>query len=349
MNTFNDIYVFDLHGSSKKKQKSPQGGEDNNVFDIQQGVAISFFIKQKGKVGPAAVHHAELWGTREEKYSQLAENEIASMDWQELKPHSPYYFFIRRSEKYGKEYSAYWKINDVFPVNQSAIVTARDGFAVAIDKKMLQKRIEIFIDKTNDDSTVENMLHLKENYAWRILEARKELMNTKNWEKYYAKYLYRPFDIRHIFYHPSVVWRTRNETMEHMRKSNLALSTTRSIEIGRFEHIFCTREMMDHHAVSLKEINYLFPLYLYPDGKLPKLLFDHEDGRRPNLSSELVDYLTSHLRLSFIPDGCGDLKKTIGSEDIFHYTYAVFHSPTYRTRYAEFLKIDFPRCRLPAI
>jgi predicted helicase len=142
----------------------------------------------------------------------------------------------------------------------------------------------------------------------------------------------------------------RAETMQHMTLgSNLAITTTRSIEIGRgWEHILCTAEMIQHHAVSLKEVNYLFPLYLYPNGDL----FDNGEtsdapgGRRPNLNAEFIKDVAKKIKLKFIPDGVGDLKKTFGPENIFHYMYAVFHSPTYRSRYAEFLKIDFPRLPL---
>ena len=354
MNTFSDIYVFDLHGSSKKKQKPKKGAEDNNVFDIQQGVAIAFFVKELGKEGPAKIHHTELWGTREGKYQQLSETAIDTTSWKLVKPHSPYYFFIQRSERYGKEYESAWKIGDIFTVNQSAIVTARDGFAVALDKETLKQRIKIFRDQIIDDTTIESQLKLKENYAWRISTARKELMGVKNWERYFAKVLYRPFDIRHIYYHPAVVWRTRDDTMEHMRQSNLALATTRSVEIGHFEHVFCTREIMDHHAVSLKEINYLFPLYIYEskkkgnrkkEGSLALFKDSGEYGHHyPNLNGKFLTALAEKLKLSQEePHG---LPKGITPEDIFHYAYAVFHSPTYRTRYAEFLKIDFPRLPL---
>jgi predicted helicase len=358
MNTFSDIYVFDLHGSSKKKQKPPTGGEDKNVFDIQQGVAITFFVKEIGKDGPARIHHAELWGTREAKYQQLGETAIATTSWKGIRPHSPYYFFIQRSERHGKEFESAWKVGDIFPANQSAIVTARDGLAIALDKKTLKQRIELFRDKTVDDATIETQLQLTENYAWRISAARKELMSVSDWESHFAKVLYRPFDIRHIYYHPAVVWRTRDGVMEHMRQNNLALATTRSVEIGHFEHVLCTREVMDHHAVSLKEVNYLFPLYLYATEKREKgewgkaiimALFEPSAAystRRANISPKFIQDLTQRLNLKWIAVDHGDLKRTVGPEDVFHYAYAVFHSPTYRTRYAEFLKIDFPRLPL---
>jgi predicted helicase len=356
MKTFTDIYVFDLHGSSKKKQKSPTGGEDQNVFDIQQGAAIALFVKEKDKDGPAVVHHAELWGTRDAKYDQLGESEVSTTNWKAITPRSPYYFFIPRSERHGAEYEAAWKVVEIFPVNQSAIVTARDGFVVALDKEELRRRLQLFRDKSLDDATVKAELELSENYAWRIADARKELMGVTDWEKYFDKVLYRPFDIRHVYYHPAVVWRTRDDVMGQMRDGNLALATTRSVEIGRFEHVLCTREMLDHHAVSLKEVNHFFPLYLYETkhkrrGDWTKAvtmaLFESAADykvRRPNLNPKFLKALAGKLTLPQTePHG---LPKGITPEDIFHYAYAMFHSPTYRTRYAEFLKIDFPRLPL---
>ncbi len=143
-------------------------------------------------------------------------------------------------------------------------------------------------------------------------------------------------------------WRLRATlySWRHMRADNVALATTRSVEIGQFEHVFCSRQMLDHHAVSLKEVNYLFPLYLRPNGDFPDDLFAHENGRVPNLGRRLVAELAAKLGHKFVPDGRGNFRKTFGPEDVFHYAYAVFHSPTYRARYAEFLKTDFPRLPL---
>ena len=291
----------------------------------------------------AKVFHAHLYGTRESKYERLADSDITTTKWTKLHPATPYYFFIRRSEKYRREYEACWKINDVFPVNTSGIVTARDRFVVDVDRGELKKRIELFCQSGESDETVKIRLRLRENYAWRIHQARRELIAERRRDRHFAQVLYRPFDVRHIYFHPSVVWRQRGAIMRQMRADNLALATTRSVEIGHYEHVLCTRQMMDHHAVSLKEINYLFPLYLNPNGKMPATLFDHENGRRPNLSSRFVEELCERLGLGFVPDGRGNLRKTLGPEDIFHYVYAVLHLPTYRSRYTEFLKIDFPR------
>ena len=231
-------------------------------------------------------------------------------------------------------------------MNTSGIVTARDQFVVDLDPADLKKRIELFCNREESDEAVRGRLRLNENYAWRVQEARRELMAERHRDRRFARVLYRPFDVRHIYYHPSVVWRPREAVMRHMGPDNLALATTRSVETGHFEHVLCTRQMLDHHAVLLKEVNYLFPLYLHPNGDLPPDLFEHENGRVPNLSAKFVDAVTAKLGVQFVAEGRGDLRKTVGPEDIFHYAYAVLHSPTYRTRYTEFLKVDFPRLPL---
>ena len=150
----------------------------------------------------------------------------------------------------------------------------------------------------------------------------------------------------------------RREVMRHfLPGKNLGLGSTRSVEIGRgWEHIFCSRNIIQLHTVSLKEVNYLFPLYAHPaeekGGNQAKLNVEisawpaDKDNRRPNFNPEFIADLEKRLGLSFVSDGKGDLKKTFGPEDVFNYIYAVFHSPTYRTRYAEFLKSDFPRVPL---
>ena len=161
--------------------------------------------------------------------------------------------------------------------------------------------------------------------------------------------LFRPFDLRYMYYDKAMIERGdhRYPLMRHMLADNRALITVRRVEVAvGFDHVFCTGGLSVLHTVSMKEGNFVFPLYLYPNGGVPESLFDHDNGRRPNLAAEFIAELIKRLRVKFIPDGAGDLRKTLGPEDIFHYAYAVFHSPTYRTRYAEFLRIDFPRLPL---
>ncbi len=357
MQTFDEIHVLNLHGSSKKKEVPPGGGADQNVFDIQQGTAIGIFIKRNNGMDkkPARVLHADLWGGRDAKYKWLFQNDVESAKWETLKPNSPHYFFIPKDGKLRKEYEAWPSITEIFAQNVTGIVTARDDFAIDFEKGALLERIADFVRAKDTTHGLLERFGLTENYAWRVAQAQNELQNTLSSspkEQFAKPITYRPFDNRTIFLHPSVVWRTRNDLMPTMLAGeNIALCVARSIEIGRgWEHVFCSRSVIGHHTVSLKEVNYLFPLYLY-NGKVKRYGAagawpPGRDNRRPNLVPAFVEDLAGKLELKFNSDGPGDLKKTLGPEDIFDYAYAIFHSPTYRKRYAESLKIDFPRLPL---
>ena len=142
--------------------------------------------------------------------------------------------------------------------------------------------------------------------------------------------------------------------MPHMLVAeNLSIGVTRTVEIGAgFSHVFASRTMIQHHTVSLKEVNYQIPLYLYPgvagpDRSLFRRWAKGKDGRTPNLESGFVDRLAATTGLRFVSDGRGDLRETLGPEDILAWIYAVFHSPEYRARYEAHLKLDFPRVPLP--
>ena len=192
-----------------------------------------------------------------------------------------------------------------------------------------------------DDLTVKEKLSLSENYAWRVSQARKELMTVKELDSYFTHVLYRPFDIRSIFFHPSVVWRTRPQVMRHMLAGrNVGLVTTRQTKDPFGVHV--ANSLVAHKSVAKYDINFVFPLYLYPaEGEMVL-----GKDRSPNLNTKFIEDVSVKLGMYFKEDGKGDLLKNFGPEDIFNYAYAVFHSPTYRSRYAEFLKIDFPRLPL---
>jgi hypothetical protein len=342
MNSFNEIYILDLHGNSLKKEKCPDSSKDENVFDIQQGVAIAFFIKKKEKK-ECIIYHSDLWGLREEKYNWLSKNNIKITNWKKLNPTSPYYFFIPREEKGREIYEKYWKITDIFPVNSTGIVTARDKFVIDFDKQSLKTNINIFIDKKNTDDYIKEFLkgilsrkkvEGVENYAWRVSVARQDLYKVENLENYFIKILYRPFDIREIFFHDSVVWRTRKEVMRHMMNENLGLLVCRQQSITGFYHAFVSEKIVESCVVSNKtrEISYLYPLYLYPKtNKQNMFRYLESNKRKPNINPELIKSLT----ISY--------DKELTSEEIFYYIYAVLYSNIYRTKYAEFLKIDFPK------
>lgn len=344
MNTFAHIYILNLHGNVKKKEIAPDGGKDENVFDIQQGVAIGIFVNEPGKDGAAKVHYADIWGPQEAKYCALSEADVSSTNWLELKPSSPFYLFVPQNEVLRSEYEAGWKITDIFHTNSVGIVTSRDHFVIDFCQETLRERITTFRDTALDNDEVKQNFGLEDKEGWTISDGRKAVGQDKNWERGFTKCLYRPFDIRPIFYHKAVIERHRPEVMHHMLAGrNIGLVTVRQVAEGIFNHVFVSHNIVESRiSLSNKGIGFLFPLYLYPaEGEM-----QFEEGHRVNLNPEFIKAISDKLGLKFVEDGKGDLEETFGPEDVLDYTYAVFHSPTYRSRYAEFLKIDFPHLPL---
>ena len=154
LNSFNEIYVLDLHGNSKKLEATPDGGKDENVFDIQQGVSIALFVKHRDRSGPAHVYHADLWGLRREKYALLNLSDVSNTVWLELKPETPYYFFRQSSKEHKEEYNQYWSIREVFEKYSSGIQTSRDNLAIGFSVDELEQRVEEMRGENNSDEEI---------------------------------------------------------------------------------------------------------------------------------------------------------------------------------------------------
>lgn len=341
--TFDDIYILDLHGDSKRKEKSPDGSEDKNVFDIQQGVAIGLFVKTN-KNTKKECYHADLYGLRQSKYSWLSENDVSSTTWKVLTPSKPFYLFEQQDTKLLPEYNSGYKLSDIFMLMSTGVKTHRDHFVFDFEYLPLQKRITDFRDPLLSDNEIVERYDLADTRDWKLSERRKSLMSDEKWKDSFTKCLYRPFDLREYYHHKDVVELPRQEVMKHlMAGRNLGLLTNRQVRIDKIQHTLVTNCSADFHVLETAHASvYLFPLYIFSNDK--ENLFD--SFVRPNLDQKFITDLTTRLKMKFIPDDKGDRKKTFGPEDIFNYMYAVFHSPTYRSRYAEFLKMDFPRLPL---
>ena len=360
MQTFDEIYVLDLHGNSKKKETCPDGSKDVNVFDIQQGVAIGIFVKVTDRRTPAKVYHADLYGLRKGKYGKyewLSKNDIrpTDTDWTELSPNSPYYFFVERDESARKEYETGWKINKVIPEKNVGIVTARDGLTIKQTAKDVWDTVNDFASLPPEEARSKYSLG-KDVQSWKVHLAQADLNTSPLSKNKITPILYRPFDIRYTYYtgkSGGFICRPIYKVMRHMlARENLALISARSNKSQDMDHFFCTKNIMETKCGERTTQSCLFPLYLYTKEERDNLFEDShwpvgKDGRVPNLAVEFVKEFAKSIKLEFVSDGVGDLKKTFGPEDVFHYIYAVFHSPEYRRLYAEFLKIDFPRVPLP--
>ena len=347
MQTFDEIYVLDLHGNSKKKEVCPDGSPDRNVFDIQQGVVISIFIKYQNTTSkPVNIYHANLWGARDTKYQWLEENDVGSTEWQIIKPQEEFYLFTQQNSDLLPEYKQAWKVTEIMSINSTGIKSHRDELVFDIDFNSLKKRLQDFRDSKNiSESSFQALYGDYDKKDWNLGVKRKSLASDMFWEEKFTKCLYRPFDLREYFQHHELVDRPKHEVMNHMvNGDNLGLVTTRQVAESNFNHTIATNYIIDNRVtVSNKGAGYLFPLYIYPETQVER---DMGMTRRPNLSPEFITELSEKLGLEFLTDGKGDQIKTFAPEDIFNYIYAVFHSPEYRQRYAEFLKIDFPRVPL---
>ena len=345
MQTFDDIYILDLHGNALKKETCPDGSPDKNVFDIRPGVAIAFFVKRGGKTKtPASVRHAELYGTRESKYDWLDAHDAETTEWRKLTPRTGSYLFIPRDESLLRMYERFQSIPDIFPVNSVGIVTARDKLCIQWTAEEMWHTVNHFAKA--DPELARRAYQLgKDARDWKVTLAQKDILDSGPVRDKVAPILYRPFDVRHTYYtgrSRGFICMSRPEVMQHMLTGeNLALIAPRQHkdEFGAF----VTIRIGTHKSVAAYDINYYFPLYLYPEAEPPKkskgrgymsmMLFEPKElygERQPNLNPAVVDALTA-------------VYGKTPPEAIFHYVYAVLYAPAYRTKYAEFLKMDFPR------
>lgn len=332
MKTFDEIYILDLHGNSLKKETTPDGGKDENVFDIRQGVAIALFIKNK-KAKEPKVYHLDKYGLREEKYNWLDQNDFVTKNYQEIKPDSPWYFFVPRNTSHIQQYLEWKRVDEIFPVNVTGIVTARDRFVIGFDEHEIRNRMMQFRNLSLPDETVAQAYNLKDTRGWKLTSARKKLAGDTNWDAYYQKILYRPFDVRTIYYTETMVDWGRPKVMRHMLEENIGLLTCRQISSNNWHHALVSKNIVDDSLVSnrTKERGYIYPLYLYPDKNKKDLFNQHQTEKEPNIPPALFEKLESVYGQKPAP------------EDILYYIYGVFYSNIYRETYAEFLKIDFPR------
>lgn len=344
MQSFDEIYILDLHGNSLKKERCPDGSKDENVFDIQQGVAIGIFVKKRRGIGHK-IYRFDLWGSRQRKYDWLVKNNIKTTKWKKLLPRPEFYLYALRDEKLALTYYEFIKLDDIFNEYSLSIQTHRDHFVIDIDKEALKRRIRIFRDKKMPDELVRQSFHLTDTSEWKLNYARERVMVDDEWEQKIIPILYRPFDRRWIFYSEHLVDRPRKEIMQNMECDNLALLVSKQQAIKGFHHVLVTTQISESCVVSnkTKEGNYHFPLYLCKPKRKQKskvsgthlmMLFEpaaeYYDSK-PNLAGILADIFYKAYR------------KTPEPEEVFYYIYAVLYSNIYRTKYAEFLKIDFPR------
>jgi predicted helicase len=371
LKTYDKIYTIDLHGNSKKKEVCPDGSKDENVFDIQQGVSINLFIKtgKKKTKELGKLFHFDLLGKREMKYDMLSKNDLKTIQYKKLENVAPNYFFVQKDFEVQKNYDEGFSIVDLFRINSVGVVTARDAFCIQESKEKVRETIKEFLSLDNESARKRFDLG-KDVRDWTVEFARNDLIKSgSNFDKI-VKISYRPFDDRYTYYtgkSKGFHCMPRGEVMQHFLKGdNVALMTCRQTAIDTWEHVGITKLIADDSRVSnrTRERGYILPLYLYPDKDELNLGEGKAAARTPNLNMEIVAKFAERIGLSFEAEsdkgtkaqsklGFSPTSNGLESpsyftpENLLDYIYAVLHSPNYRDKYKEFLKIDFPRIPLP--
>jgi predicted helicase len=327
LKTYDKIYVLNLHGNSKKKEVSPDGSKDENVFDIQQGVSINIFVKTREKKENelGQVFYSDLFGLRQKKFDFLNNGQINKINWQKVSSNKNMYLFIPTNNSLNKEYQKGFSLNELFNVNGVGLTTAHDDFVIDESKDKLQSRFEKFKNSERNTEQLHKEFEVKKKLGWNILNGYDNLQKVTDLNKYIRPIAYRPFDNRYIFYEDKLVWRTVKKVMSNFDNlENLGMIFHKREELtSPFAHIFVSRLMSEHGVISSKTTNSQAPLYLFTNGT-----------KESNLNSNIVN----------------EIQKLVGNispEGLFNYVYSILHCPKYRKKYNQFLKSDFPRIPYP--
>lgn len=348
LKTYDKIFIIDLHGNSNKKETAPDGSPDINVFDIKQGVSVNLLVKTGRKKAKdlAQVYHYDVYGLRDFKYQFLWKNSLNSIRFSKIKYKEPMYFMTQKLFEAEALYNNGFRLANFFSNNNIGIVTSRDPFVIDIETKNLEARIKDFFELEGDE--LRRKYRIRENKGWKISKVK---IQAKKFNKSFIIPIdYRIFDCRYVYNDSCFIERTRYQTMRHFNNPNTGIALCKQFKSGdTYQHVFICNKIIESSFVSNKtsEITSIFPLYSYPteqDGFLAQAT------RQPNFDANIIAQFAAGLKLRFVPDHElpeADTPGTFHPLDVLDYIYAVLHSPTYREKYKEFLKIDFPRVPFP--
>ncbi len=335
---YDELYILNLHGNARKKEKTPQGAKDENVFNIMQGVSINLFVKNP-QVVKQKIHYYDVYGQRAEKYAFLAQNDLNSIEWLELTPRKPFYLLLPLKTRLLDEYEQGFSVKDMFQVGGTGICSKRDHV-------VFHKKKESLLELLKDFSTLEpNELCRKydigdNSRGWRLEYAIREVKtNIKRLEEYIVLCQYRPFDYRWTYYTDKscgFLARPVYDVFKHMlppppptnpktpnqTRKNVALITSRRFCQSQKSGVgFVSNKISDLRTWTCPGMeggDYVNPLY-------------HNPNYTENFTPEFRGFIDKHYNHSFEP------------LEVLGYIYALLYSPNYRKRYEDFLKADYPK------
>ncbi|GAA8260058.1 DNA methyltransferase [Helicobacter pylori] len=334
---YDELYILNLHGNARKKEKTPQGAKDENVFNIMQGVSINLFVK-KAQATKQKIHYYDVYGERAEKYAFLAQNDLNSINWLELAPREPFYSLIPQETPLLEEYEQGFSVQYMFQISSVGIVGGRDHVVFHKKKESLLKLLKDF--STLEPSELRRKYNISDDSRdWRLEYAIRDVRaNADNLEKYIVLCQYRPFDYRWTYYtgkSKSFIAYPRGDVFKHMlpppptnpktpnqTHKNVALITSRRFCQSQKSGVgFVSNKISDLRTWTCPGMeggDYVNPLY-------------HNPNYTENFTPEFRSFIDKHYNHSFEP------------LEILGYIYALLYSPNYRKRYEEFLKADYPK------
>lgn len=346
LRVFDEIYILNLHGNIRMKERAPDDGKDENVFDIQTGVSINILVKHKEpKYEQAKLYYHELYGLRQEKFDALTKLNLNSAYWKELHPVEPYYFFVEKDFQLAAKYRAGFSLSELFRNYSSGLITTHDEVVIKFDVPA----VDTLISDAKKFSTDEFRQYYKtgrDTQNWKVQDV---LADAAKASLTIVPYSYRPFDFRYAPYTGEKGFFARPYFKSFgaiLHPLNYALCTTRLITaFTGFQHCFVSKLLMDLSFVSNRtsEISYAFPLYKLSDGckYTPAEL----------IAGKTCSGKPIELELNMRPEILAKLSAAVGEpvkgEEVFDYVYGVLHDKEYREKYFEFLKIEYPRIPYP--
>jgi SOS-response transcriptional repressor LexA len=309
---FSKAYFLDLGG--QVSERSSIGTTDENVFDIEQGVAIGAVVRVAATGGTNTVRSSRLAGSRSDKYNGLSRSTVLDV-LNTVSVTSPYYRFNRTEDASDEEFDAWPALNEIMPFNSGAVITSRDNLAIDLDRVALLQKIERFASGRRGDRTIEEEIGYSVKAKWDVERCKEEIRALRNPEDCVRSILYRPFDTRFVFYLPSLLDTPSKPVCESVyEQDNLVLLSPRVKTSSEFTHVLVSRFPAEKKACSHDRATQMFPLYSHKSG-----LFG---SSACNISVKMLE--------------------TMSDREMFSYIYAILHSPGYRARYGAALRDSFP-------
>ena len=336
---FDTIYIVNLHGSTKIKELVPGGGKDENVFGITLGVCICIMVKSNTRrAGLARVYYHDLWGRKQEKFEALGQLRLHDLQRQEISYEPPSYYLTPKDFSLREEYEAGMRIEDILIAGgKTGIETDNDPVCICPTESVAIQLADDAIG-LNEEAFKRKYNVIKEGSNWSVARAQADVRENATTLRI-AEYTYRPFDRKFVIYTGrtnGILSRPVSRSYDCLLSgSNFALVVCNKLSSTNFNHAFCCATLPDRCLLSNRtsETSKIFPLYTIRSAG--KNFFDSGDSLVPNLQPEAV---------AKFEEAAG---RKIAPEELFDYIYAVLHTPGYRQRYREFLKVDFPRIPLP--